>query len=105
MYHKSNSVFCHTGFLDKNNDLLFRNLKEVTFTSSLCVTCLWKVEQRLPKSTLCVCLQVMCMSENKILTQCFDKEELSDKKRPDTVRRPPFNEPLLHALTDPTPAS
>uniref|UniRef100_A0A665VAL5 Myosin Ic, paralog b n=1 Tax=Echeneis naucrates TaxID=173247 RepID=A0A665VAL5_ECHNA len=28
---------------------------------------------------------VMCMSENKILTQCFDREELSDKKRPDTV--------------------
>lgn len=26
------------------------------------------------------------MSENKILTQCFDREELSDKKRPDTVR-------------------
>uniref|UniRef100_A0A665VA03 Myosin Ic, paralog b n=1 Tax=Echeneis naucrates TaxID=173247 RepID=A0A665VA03_ECHNA len=44
------------GFLDKNNDLLFRNLKEV-----------------------------MCMSENKILTQCFDREELSDKKRPDTA--------------------
>lgn len=30
--------------------------------------------------------QVMCMSENTILTQCFDREELSDKKRPDTVR-------------------
>uniref|UniRef100_A0A8C7Y030 Myosin Ic, paralog b n=1 Tax=Oryzias sinensis TaxID=183150 RepID=A0A8C7Y030_9TELE len=44
------------GFLDKNNDLLFRNLKEV-----------------------------MCMSENNILTQCFDKEELSDKKRPETA--------------------
>uniref|UniRef100_A0A672Z759 Myosin Ic, paralog b n=1 Tax=Sphaeramia orbicularis TaxID=375764 RepID=A0A672Z759_9TELE len=44
------------GFLDKNNDLLFRNLKEV-----------------------------MCMSENKILTQCFDREELSDKKRPETA--------------------
>uniref|UniRef100_A0A3B3CNS5 Myosin Ic, paralog b n=1 Tax=Oryzias melastigma TaxID=30732 RepID=A0A3B3CNS5_ORYME len=44
------------GFLDKNNDLLFRNLKEV-----------------------------MCMSENSILTQCFDKEELSDKKRPETA--------------------
>lgn len=28
------------------------------------------------------------MSENKILTQCFDKEELSDKKRPETVRWP-----------------
>ncbi|XP_056330359.1 myosin Ic, paralog b isoform X2 [Danio aesculapii] len=44
------------GFLDKNNDLLFRNLK-----------------------------QVMCMSENKILNQCFDREELSDKKRPETA--------------------
>uniref|UniRef100_A0A3P8UYF8 Unconventional myosin-Ic n=1 Tax=Cynoglossus semilaevis TaxID=244447 RepID=A0A3P8UYF8_CYNSE len=44
------------GFLDKNNDLLFRNLKEV-----------------------------MCMSENNILNQCFNKEELSDKKRPDTA--------------------
>uniref|UniRef100_A0A8C5AFH9 Myosin Ic, paralog b n=1 Tax=Gadus morhua TaxID=8049 RepID=A0A8C5AFH9_GADMO len=30
--------------------------------------------------------EVMCMSENKILTQCFDREELTDKKRPDTVR-------------------
>lgn len=28
------------------------------------------------------------MSENKILTQCFDREELSDKKRPDTVSQP-----------------
>ncbi|XP_060800201.1 myosin Ic, paralog b isoform X2 [Neoarius graeffei] len=44
------------GFLDKNNDLLFRNLKEV-----------------------------MCMSENKILNQCFDREELTDKKRPETT--------------------
>ncbi|XP_036392066.1 myosin Ic, paralog b isoform X1 [Megalops cyprinoides] len=45
-----------TGFLDKNNDLLFRNLKEV-----------------------------MCQSENKILTQCFQREELTDKKRPETA--------------------
>ncbi|XP_062873463.1 myosin Ic, paralog b isoform X2 [Trichomycterus rosablanca] len=44
------------GFLDKNNDLLFRNLKEV-----------------------------MCMSENKILTQCFSRAELTDKKRPETT--------------------
>ncbi|XP_018606075.1 unconventional myosin-Ic-like isoform X1 [Scleropages formosus] len=44
------------GFLDKNNDLLFRNLKEI-----------------------------MCQSENKILTQCFDREELTDKKRPETT--------------------
>ncbi|MEQ2181227.1 hypothetical protein GOODEAATRI_009199 [Goodea atripinnis] len=26
------------------------------------------------------------MSENKILTQCFDRDELSDKKRPDTFK-------------------
>ncbi|ELR61886.1 unconventional myosin-Ic isoform X1 [Bos indicus] len=45
-----------TGFLDKNNDLLFRNLKET-----------------------------MCSSENPILGQCFDRSELSDKKRPETV--------------------
>uniref|UniRef100_A0A8C3G4A0 Myosin Ic, paralog b n=1 Tax=Cyclopterus lumpus TaxID=8103 RepID=A0A8C3G4A0_CYCLU len=37
---------------------------------------------------VCVCvfnLIVMCMSENKILNQCFDREELSDKKRPETA--------------------
>ncbi|KAF4012188.1 hypothetical protein G4228_003766 [Cervus hanglu yarkandensis] len=45
-----------SGFLDKNNDLLFRNLKET-----------------------------MCSSENPILSQCFDRSELSDKKRPETV--------------------
>ncbi|KAB0401944.1 hypothetical protein E2I00_019358 [Balaenoptera physalus] len=45
-----------TGFLDKNNDLLFRNLKET-----------------------------MCSSENPIMSQCFDRSELSDKKRPETV--------------------
>ncbi|MBN3312134.1 MYO1C protein, partial [Atractosteus spatula] len=44
------------GFLDKNNDLLFRSLKEV-----------------------------MCQSENSIITRCFDREELSDKKRPETA--------------------
>uniref|UniRef100_A0A4W4F588 Myosin motor domain-containing protein n=1 Tax=Electrophorus electricus TaxID=8005 RepID=A0A4W4F588_ELEEL len=44
------------GFLDKNNDLLFRNLKEV-----------------------------MCSSENRILTQCFSREELTDKKLPETT--------------------
>lgn len=39
---------------------------------------------------LCLGLQVMCMSENKILTQCFERDELSDKKRPDTVRNGEF---------------
>ncbi|XP_058853989.1 unconventional myosin-Ic isoform X1 [Acipenser ruthenus] len=44
------------GFLDKNNDLLFRNLKEA-----------------------------MCQSENKILNLCFDQSDLTDKKRPETA--------------------
>lgn len=44
------------GFLDKNNDLLFRNLKEV-----------------------------MCDSGNPIAHQCFDRSELTDKKRPETA--------------------
>ncbi|XP_075445447.1 unconventional myosin-Ic isoform X3 [Ascaphus truei] len=44
------------GFLDKNNDLLFRNLKEV-----------------------------MCDSGNPIVHQCFNRAELSDKKRPETA--------------------
>ncbi|XP_029470435.1 unconventional myosin-Ic isoform X2 [Rhinatrema bivittatum] len=44
------------GFLDKNNDLLFRNLKEA-----------------------------MCDTENSIINQCFDRTELTDKKRPETA--------------------
>ncbi|KAM4546674.1 unconventional myosin-Ic-like isoform 1-T1 [Fundulus diaphanus] len=42
------------GFLDKNNDLLNRNLKEV-----------------------------MCQSENQILSHCFRREEVIDQKRPE----------------------
>ncbi|GCB83591.1 hypothetical protein scyTo_0024438, partial [Scyliorhinus torazame] len=45
-----------TGFLDKNNDLLFRNLKEAIFESG-----------------------------NGILNQCFERGELDDKKRPETA--------------------
>ncbi|XP_040006603.1 unconventional myosin-Ic isoform X2 [Xiphias gladius] len=41
------------GFLDKNNDLLNRNLKEI-----------------------------MCQSDNQILSHCFRKEEVMDQKRP-----------------------
>uniref|UniRef100_A0A1A7XSK4 Myosin IC n=2 Tax=Iconisemion striatum TaxID=60296 RepID=A0A1A7XSK4_9TELE len=41
------------GFLDKNNDLLSRNLKEV-----------------------------MCQSDNQILSYCFRREEAIDQKRP-----------------------
>ncbi|XP_029924509.1 unconventional myosin-Ic isoform X1 [Myripristis murdjan] len=43
-----------SGFLDKNNDSLYRNLKEV-----------------------------MCQSSNQIVRQCFRKEEVIDQKRPE----------------------
>uniref|UniRef100_A0A3P8WWW9 Myosin Ic, paralog a n=1 Tax=Cynoglossus semilaevis TaxID=244447 RepID=A0A3P8WWW9_CYNSE len=42
------------GFLEKNNDLLNRNLKEV-----------------------------MCQSDNQIVSQCFRREEVMDQKRPE----------------------
>lgn len=45
-----------TGFLDKNNDLLFRNLKEA-----------------------------MCESGNRIVSQCFEPAGREDKKRPETA--------------------
>merc|ERR1739838_557180 len=45
-----------TGFLDKNNDLLFRNLKEL-----------------------------MSESRNSIISELFTKQELTRKKRPTTV--------------------
>ncbi|XP_041741755.1 unconventional myosin-Ic isoform X2 [Coregonus clupeaformis] len=44
------------GFLDKNNDLLYRNLKEV-----------------------------ICQSDNQVLSQCFHREEVTDQKRPETA--------------------
>ncbi|XP_017569389.1 unconventional myosin-Ic isoform X1 [Pygocentrus nattereri] len=44
------------GFLDKNNDLLYRNLKEV-----------------------------MCQSSNQIMKECFQTDELTDQRRPETA--------------------
>ncbi|XP_029547319.1 unconventional myosin-Ic isoform X2 [Salmo trutta] len=44
------------GFLDKNKDLLYRNLKEV-----------------------------ICQSASQVLSQCFHREEVTDQKRPETA--------------------
>uniref|UniRef100_A0A8C7GK64 Myosin Ic, paralog a n=1 Tax=Oncorhynchus kisutch TaxID=8019 RepID=A0A8C7GK64_ONCKI len=44
------------GFLDKNKDLLYRNLKEV-----------------------------ICQSNSQVLSQCFHREEVTDQKRPETA--------------------
>ncbi|XP_063150653.1 unconventional myosin-Ic isoform X3 [Candoia aspera] len=56
LHYAGEVTYSVAGFLDKNNDLLFRNLKEA-----------------------------MCNSENPIVTQCFDRTELTDKKRPETA--------------------
>ncbi|XP_042298586.1 unconventional myosin-Ic isoform X2 [Sceloporus undulatus] len=56
LHYAGEVTYSVAGFLDKNNDLLFRNLKEA-----------------------------MCNSENPIITQCFDRTELTDKKRPETA--------------------
>ncbi|XP_063002760.1 unconventional myosin-Ic [Elgaria multicarinata webbii] len=55
-HYAGDVTYSVAGFLDKNNDLLFRNLKEA-----------------------------MCNSENPIVSRCFDRAELSDKKRPETA--------------------
>ncbi|XP_062822649.1 unconventional myosin-Ih [Anolis carolinensis] len=49
-------TYCTVGFLEKNNDLLFRNLKEV-----------------------------LCKSKNGILRECFLPAELENRRRPETV--------------------
>ncbi|KAG8122494.1 hypothetical protein E2320_017991 [Naja naja] len=56
LHYAGEVTYSVAGFLDKNNDLLFRNLKEA-----------------------------MCDSENPIITQCFDRMELTGKKRPETA--------------------
>lgn len=80
-----------SGFLDKNNDSLNRNLKEVSKDSknvkgraspqplaAWCRVDIW----------LCglVSVQVMCQSDNQILRHCFRREEVIDQKRPEMVR-------------------
>uniref|UniRef100_A0A8D0PAE8 Myosin IH n=1 Tax=Sus scrofa TaxID=9823 RepID=A0A8D0PAE8_PIG len=57
LFHYAGEVtYCTKGFLEKNNDLLYRHLKEV-----------------------------LCRSRNRILKECFLVAELENRRRPPTV--------------------
>ncbi|XP_062999815.1 unconventional myosin-Ih isoform X2 [Elgaria multicarinata webbii] len=56
LHYAGEVTYCTVGFLEKNNDLLYRNLKEV-----------------------------LCKSKNGILRECFHLSELDNRKRPETV--------------------
>ncbi|KAG9487068.1 unconventional myosin-Ih [Eleutherodactylus coqui] len=56
IHYAGEVTYCAVGFLEKNNDLLYRNLKEV-----------------------------LTKSKNYILGDCFHPSELDNRKRPETV--------------------
>ncbi|KAM4809159.1 unconventional myosin-Ih [Rhinophrynus dorsalis] len=56
IHYAGEVTYCAVGFLEKNNDLLYRNLKEVVLKS-----------------------------KNYILRDCFHASELDNRKRPETV--------------------
>ncbi|KAM6422890.1 unconventional myosin-Ih isoform 1-T1 [Liasis olivaceus] len=56
LHYAGEVTYCTVGFLEKNNDLLYRNLKEV-----------------------------LCNSKNGILRECFRPSELHNRRRPETV--------------------
>uniref|UniRef100_A0A2K5YZV9 Myosin motor domain-containing protein n=1 Tax=Mandrillus leucophaeus TaxID=9568 RepID=A0A2K5YZV9_MANLE len=56
LHYAGEVTYCTKGFLEKNNDLLYRHLKEV-----------------------------LCKSKNVILRECFLRAELENRRRPPTV--------------------
>ncbi|GAB0197084.1 unconventional myosin-Ih [Grus japonensis] len=56
LHYAGEVTYCAVGFLEKNNDLLYRNLKEV-----------------------------LCNSKNGIIRDCFLLSELDNRRRPETV--------------------
>uniref|UniRef100_A0A669PG79 Myosin IH n=1 Tax=Phasianus colchicus TaxID=9054 RepID=A0A669PG79_PHACC len=56
LHYAGEVTYCAVGFLEKNNDLLYRNLKEV-----------------------------LCNSKNGIIRECFLLSELDSRRRPETV--------------------
>ncbi|XP_072244088.1 unconventional myosin-Ih [Leuresthes tenuis] len=56
LHYAGEVTYCVVGFLDKNNDLLYRNIKDL-----------------------------MCQSKNAIVRECFATMETENKRRPETV--------------------
>lgn len=79
--HSCSDISVISGFLDTNNDLLYRHLKEVQ-----CVHSVRVMNVCVLLNLLCILLQVMCQSRNHTVSQCFHSEKLMDQRRPETVR-------------------
>lgn len=73
-----------SGFLDKNNDLLYRNGKEVTAVTE---SCKFTIECLTLFSGSATIPQVMRQSKNAIVKHCFPATEPDSKRRPETVRK------------------
>ncbi|XP_054628297.1 unconventional myosin-Ih isoform X2 [Dunckerocampus dactyliophorus] len=56
LHYAGEVTYCVVGFLDKNNDLLYRNIKDL-----------------------------MCQSKNAIVRQCFSSMDPESRRRPETV--------------------
>ncbi|XP_041854522.1 unconventional myosin-Ih isoform X2 [Melanotaenia boesemani] len=56
LHYAGEVTYCVVGFLDKNNDLLYRNIKDL-----------------------------MCQSKNAIVRECFSIMDLDNRRRPETV--------------------
>lgn len=74
-----------TGFIDKNNDLLYRHIKEVSTERIQSGSAHYKAY--ILEELTCVCVgQVMRQSKNSIMQQCFSSDEVDSRRRPETVR-------------------
>uniref|UniRef100_A0A3P9M9Z3 Myosin IHa n=1 Tax=Oryzias latipes TaxID=8090 RepID=A0A3P9M9Z3_ORYLA len=56
LHYAGEVTYCVVGFLDKNNDLLYKNIKDL-----------------------------MCQSKNAIVSECFSNMDRGNKRRPETV--------------------